>query len=464
MLKIAENKTSKDPLLFADQRQVCLPPKEFCMKKSKALLFLSLFIVFLMFPFTACRPKERIGERKVVQIGGKDLQTKDEVIYKSVKYKGPDGKEKEYRYPSLDFSGVEKPVSLKEFTRAFYLPPLSQGGTLTCWCFATTSLLESELKRLGKPEVKLSEMYTVYWEFVENARRYVQEKGNSVFLNGSEHNAVTRQMKAYGAVRESDYSGLLGGATQHNHGPVSKEIKDYLEFCKKNEYWDEEKAIDYIKSILNKHLGAPPKTIDVNGEQMTPQQYLADVLQLAPDDYVAVMSLKEAPFYTKAEFEVPDNWWHSKDYYNVPLDDFYGGILNAVKNGYTVSIGGDISEPGNNSGDEGIAIIPSFDLPQVFIDQDSREFRFKNTTTTDDHYVHIVGYKDMGDHAWFLIKDSAGGGKEGEMKGLYFMRDDYIKLKILTFMVHKDAVKDLLAKSVHPAVPARTAGTRTTGI
>jgi bleomycin hydrolase len=52
----------------------------------------------------------------------------------------------------------------------------------------------------------------------------------------------------------------------------------------------------------------------------------------------------------------------------------------------------------------------------------------------------------MDDHMWFLIKDSAGGGKEGDMKGLYFMRDDYIKLKILSYMVHKDAVEDILAK------------------
>lgn len=418
------------------------------MKKSKDLLLSSLFIVFLVFPLAGCRPKEKVVERKVVQIGGQDLQAKDEVIYKSQKYKGPDGKEKEYTYPSLDFSRVEKPVSFREFTRAFYLPPISQGGTGTCWCFSSTSFLESELKRLGKPEVKLSEMYSVYWEFVEKARRYIREKGNSLFYDGSENNAVIRQMKAHGAVRESDYSGLLGGATKHNHGPVDKEMNDYLDFCKKNGYWDEEKAVDYIRSILNKHLGAPPKSIDVDGKKITPQQYLADVLQLPLDDYVAFMSFKEAPFYTKAELNVPDNWWHSKDYHNVPLDDFYRGILNAVKNEYTVAIGGDISEIGNTGGgNERIAVIPSFDLPQVFIDQDSREFRFKNSTTTDDHAVHIVGYKEMGDHTWFLIKDSLGGGKEeSEMKGLYFMRDDYIKLKVLSFMVHKDAVKDLLDK------------------
>ena len=32
----------------------------------------------------------------------------------------------------------------------------SQGSTGTCWCFATTSMLESELIRLGKGEIGLS--------------------------------------------------------------------------------------------------------------------------------------------------------------------------------------------------------------------------------------------------------------------------------------------------------------------
>lgn len=50
------------------------------------------------------------------------------------------------------------------------------------------------------------------------------------------------------------------------------------------------------------------------------------------------------------------------------------------------------------------------------------------------------------DHTWFLIKDSGGGAHRGQFKGYYFYRDDYVRLKMLNFMVHKDAVADLLAK------------------
>jgi bleomycin hydrolase len=252
-------------------------------------------------------------------------------------------------------------------------------------------------------------------------------------------------MKKHGAVPASAYSGLLPGQTEHDHGSLFRELRNYLTFCKENEYWDEEKAVEYVKSILNKHLGKPPETIEVDGKTMTPKEYLDDVLQLSLDDYVSLMSFKYAPFYTKGEFKVPDNWWHSKEYYNVPLDEFYTAALESLKNGYTVVFGGDISEPGI-IGEDDMAVIPTFDtLPQL-IDQDSREFRFNNRTSTDDHAIHAVGYKETSDHTWFLIKDSGGSAQRGQFPGYYLYRDDFVKLKMLVATVHKDAISGLLEK------------------
>lgn len=410
------------------------------MKRANFILHLCLIFVLLNFIFISCGQKEKVIEKQMIQISDEELQEKDVGIYKTRESRG-----KEYKYFSLDFSRIEGPNSLEEFTQYFHFPPIRQYKTGTCWCFAATSLLESELKRLGKGEVKLSEMYTVYWEFIEKARRYIETRGKSFLGHGSEHNAVIAQMKKYGAVRASDYTGLLGENTEHDHGKLFREIKNYLEFCKTYEYWDKAKSIAYVKSILNKHLRKPPKTIDVNGKTMTPKEYLKNELQLPVEDYVFFMSLKSLPFYTKGEFKVPDNWWHSKDYHNVPLADFYKAVVGALKKGFSVALGGDISEPGL-SGTSGMAIIPTFDIPQKLIDQDSREFRFINRTSTDDHAVHIVGHKETGDHTWFLIKDTIGSIHRGPYEGYYFMRDDYLRLKMLTFMVHRDAVPDLLAK------------------
>lgn len=285
----------------------------------------------------------------------------------------------------------------------------------------------------------------MYWEFLEKARGFIQKKGDQLFTSGSEHNAVIARMKEYGVVPASAYSGLLPGQTEHDHSQLFKEIDTYLMFCKEHGYWDEDKAVSYVKSILNKYLGAPPETIQANGRTITPKEYLDEILQIPLDDYVSLISFKYIPFYTKGEFRVPDNWWHSEEYYNVPLDEFYEAIVSALKNGYSVDFGGDVSEPGI-SGDDDIAIIPTFDIHPQLIDQDSREFRFNIKTSTDDHAIHAVGIKEAGDHTWFLIKDSGGSAQKGQLPGYLMYRDDYVKLKMLTITLHKDAVSDLLAK------------------
>jgi bleomycin hydrolase len=66
-------------------------------------------------------------------------------------------------------------------------------------------------------------------------------------------------------------------------------------------------------------------------------------------------------------------------------------IKNAIKNHYTISIGGDVSEAGF-SREAQVAIIPTFDIPPAEIDDNARQFRFSNQTTTDDHGMHLVGY------------------------------------------------------------------------
>lgn len=411
------------------------------MKKRILILFsLGLFCLFTISVLTTCKPEEKIIEKQPIQISNEELQEKDIAVYKTQKI----GERKRTKL-TLDFMRLEKPASPEEFIQPFHFPPIRQYRTGTCWCFATTSFLESELKRLGKEEMKLSEMFTVYWEYVEKARRYIQEKGDSALGEGSEHNAVIARMKQYGVVRASDHTGLLGDQTEHDHSKLFREWKNYLLFCKENGYWDEEKALSYVKEILNKHLGKPPETIEVNGETITPKEYMENVLELPLDDYVCFLSFKYLPFYTKGEYKVPDNWWHSKEYYNLPLDEFYNTLVKVLKKGYTLAAGGDVSEPGI-SGENDVALIPTFDIPSKLVDQDSREFRFHNRTSRDDHLIHFIGYQEKEDHDWFLIKDSGGSAHRGQFKGYYFYRDDYVKLKMLTFMVHQDAVTDLLAK------------------
>jgi bleomycin hydrolase len=349
----------------------------------------------------------------------------------------------------MDFTGVNAPAAPGEFTQYWHNPPVSQGLSGMCWCFSATSYYESEVYRLTKRTVKLSELYTVYWEYVEKARRFVRERGNSEFGEGSESNAVPRIWKKYGIVPEEAYPGLQPGQNFHDHGRLFTEMRDYLQSVRSQNAWNEEQVIGTIRDILNHYLGAPPASVTAGGVTMTPQEYLEKVVHLNLGDYVEFMSLMEKPYYGKTEYPASDNWWHSSDYYNVPLDDFMAIIRKAVRSGHSLCIGGDTSEPGLD-GHAGVAVIPSFDIPPALIDENAREFRFTNGTTGDDHGIHIVGYTEKDGKDWYLVKDSGSGSRNNSHPGYYFYREDYVKLKMLDFTVHREVAEDILAKCQKP--------------
>ncbi|HUU46828.1 MAG TPA: hypothetical protein VM118_13950, partial [Acidobacteriota bacterium] len=320
---------------------------------------------------------------------------------------------KELRF---DLSGIVAPDSPGVFRAAFHFPPVAQYRTGTCWSFGATSFLESEAARLTGREIKLSEMHTVYYEYVEKARRFIRERGDRWAGQGSEANAVVRMMRMYGAVPYEVYSGLIDGQERHDHSAMSDAVSDYLEYVKEQDDWNEEEAIAHVRVILDRYLGRPPTSFEFEGRTVTPQQFVTEVLGLNLDDYVSLISTSSLPFHTQGPFEVPDNWWHDSSYYNLPLDEWYGALYGAIRQGYTMVLAGDVSEPGWN-GYEDICVVPDFDIPQEYINQHSREFRFYNHVTTDDHGIHAVGRTAIDGREWLLIKDSGRSARWGRFAG-----------------------------------------------
>ncbi len=197
------------------------------------------------------------------------------------------------------------------------------------------------------------------------------------------------------------------------------EVSSYLDHLKSANAWNEDEAVATVRSILNHHLGMPPAVFTVEGREYTPQSYLRDYLKIDPDDYVDVLSYMQKPFGQQVEYEVPDNWWHSKDYYNVPLDTYMKILKNALRRGYSASLGGDVSEPGRNA-EKKVFMIPTFDIPSEYIDDNARQYRFSNGSTTDDHGVHLIGYKETKSRDWFLIKDSGSSAYQLRAEGILF--------------------------------------------
>lgn len=342
---------------------------------------------------------------------------------------------------------LDPPTSLDQFHQAWHNPPVLQGLTGQCWSFAATSFFESEVHRLTKRDVRLSEMYTAYWEFVEKARRFVRQRGDSEFARGSEPNVVIRIWKTYGVVPRAAYPAMPPGRDFYDDRRLYAEMRDYLSGVRRRAGWDEEQVVAAIRAILDRHLGPPPASIEVEGRTMTPRDYLRDVVSLDLDAYVSLTSLMQEPFDRSCEYKVPDNWWHSRDYFNVRLDDFMQVVRQAVHDGRTACLGIDNTEPGFLFRQD-VAFVPTFDIPAAYIDDAARQLRFSNESTTDDHVVHLVGSCERGGQAWYLIKDSDTRPRNGHHDGYMFYREDYVKLKVMTIMLSRDVAEKALGRTV----------------
>lgn len=346
----------------------------------------------------------------------------------------------------VDMTELERPAGPEAFaTRSWHLPPTPQYRTGTCWSFATTSFMESEIHRLSGREIKLSEMWTAYWEYVNKARGYVATRGRSHFSEGSQAAALLRVYREHGVVPRAAYEGVLAEDGRFDHDLMERRMREFLQWCRDTGFWDEDFIVDTIRRIMDLTMGRPPETVLWEGSEITPRAFLDEVCGLDPDAYVSLVSTLSLPFWSRGSYDVPDNWWHDESYINVPLDVFYAVVRDTAAAGESLVFGGDVSEPGL-WGLEDVAIVPSFDIPGEYIDQDAREMRFYNRTSTDDHLVHVVGFTELGGHDWFLIKDSNRSSRAGRHEGYYFFRDDYIKLKLLALTVHRDRVAAILER------------------
>lgn len=339
---------------------------------------------------------------------------------------------------------AERPTSLGVFTIIPHNPPIAQHRTGTCWSFASTSLMESETRRITGREIALSQMGTVYGEYLNKATRVIEERGDSFFGQGSENDAILRVYRTDGAWPLEAYRGVDDGGL-HDHTKLFSDLNALLGHLKARGEWDVPTAGAMVRVILDRYLGPRPDHFDFDGQTTTPREFVTKVLRLDLEAYVDVMSTLAQPFYEKGRFEVPDNWWKGEGYHNAPLDEFVTAFKGALEKGYSVAIALDVSEPGIDPPND-VMFIPDYDIPGERIDQLAREYRLSRGITTDDHAVHVVGYAHVAGHDWFLAKDSARAARYGKHKGYFFIRDDYIRLKMLAFTVQRDAIGELLAK------------------
>lgn len=403
----------------------------------------SLCFCICMATAPGCRP-ETFNRNPTTSVDGVDLVAR-RLDATASRLSPTAGKPK----PALEAlpTDLDPPASPSEFRRFWHFKPVNQGRTGHCWSFGATSFFESEMHRLSGRTIKLSELHTVYWEYLEKARRFVLRHGDSEFGRGSEPNAVIRIWRTYGAVPASAYTGLRPGRSVHDDQQLCAEIREYLDSLRRRRTWDEASAMTAVRVILDKHLGPPPASFKWEGRKMTPHGFLRGVVRLNLDDYVSILSLRNEPFNAWCEYKVPDNWWRSREYFNVCLADFMAIVNHAVTSNQSLCMGIDNTEPGFLYQWD-LAFVPAFDTPASSIDDTARQIRFDTGSTTDDHVVHLVGVCGQRSRPWYLIKDSNTGPIDGPQGGYMFFRDDYIRLKTLFVLLPREAAERALGRSL----------------
>ena len=342
-----------------------------------------------------------------------------------------------------------------------------QSWTGTCWCFATTSFIESELLRMGKGEFDLSEMWIVRHNYADRLRDNFEKEGKGNLGPGSVgHDWIVEFVKT-GIVPDEVYTGLNYGTPNHNHS----ELQAFVNAIATVPLRSRKESDEYLKNVdavLDTYLGKKPETFTYKGVSYSPKSFTAS-LGINPDNYVEITSFTLFPFYSQGSLPIPDNW-RNMDYYNVPLDELMQIMEYSLTNGYTVAWDGDVSERGYSES-VGIAIIPELEnvndypaadkarlgkmsleertaeaykfekpFPEVKVTQEYRQEGFDNRRTTDDHLMHLTGMvKDLNGTIYFITKNSHGTERKA-YGGYLNMSENYVRAKTIAIMVHKDAI------------------------
>ena len=308
----------------------------------------------------------------------------------------------------------------------------NQGRTGTCWCFATTSFIESELLRMGKGEYDLSEMFIIRHNYVDRLKdNYLREGKGNVGEGGLAHDWM-RVFNKSGIVPDEVYTGINYDSELHNHSEIQSFIEAIAEVPVKRKN-ESEQYYKIVEAVLDTYLGKIPETFTYNGINYTPKSF-AESLEIDPDDYIEITSFTHFPFYTKGVLAVLDNWSMDR-FYNVPLDELLEIMDYALKNGYTVNWDGDTSERGF-SHSNGYASIPENTVSQA-----TRQKGYENFTTTDDHLMHITGSStDKNGTKYYITKNSWGADGRNPFGGYLNMSVNYVSAKTIFIMVNKNAV------------------------
>jgi bleomycin hydrolase len=329
----------------------------------------------------------------------------------------------------------------------------NQGAAGTCWSYSGNSFIESEMIRMKKKPVDISEIFTARQVYLGKCRNYVLFGGNMGLGDGAELHDVMNIIRKFGAMPQGAYTMEDYGKGSVKSGEFQDKIKEILDGFVKAKDNKSATWVTDVNNYMDEKLGKLPETFDYNGKKYTPQTFAKEVVGINPDDYIEVSNYKDMPYYEKMVQPVSDNWSYDQ-LYNVPMTELTDIVDIALAKGYTIGWATDVSEP-YFSWRNGVAFVPNTDLynitpeqkatffdaptPEKAITEEMRLDGLYTMKTTDDHGMHIVGMaKDQNGKQYYKVKNS--WGESNDYKGYLYVTKAYVQLKTTALMVNKNAL------------------------
>ena len=164
---------------------------------------------------------------------------------------------------SLKINASEKSKESFKFADVINIENTSvknQGSSGTCWSYSANSFLESEMIRMGKKPVELSQIFSARNAYVEKGRNYVRMHGSVALGDGGAFHDVINMYKKYGAVPQSVYTGLNYGTDKNKFAEMAALIEGFLKAVVSNPNgeltpnWEKAYA-----AMIDTYLGQVPK-------------------------------------------------------------------------------------------------------------------------------------------------------------------------------------------------------------
>jgi bleomycin hydrolase len=119
-------------------------------------------------------------------------------------------------------------------------------------------------------------------------------------------------------------------------------------------------------------------------------------------------------------------------------------MVYSIENGYTFCWDGDTSEKTfkHKNGEA------EWDK-RGKVNQKFRQKTFFDRSTTDDHLMHVVGLSKNEEGQTAFYTKNSWGPESNDFGGYLHMTEDYVRLKTIAIMVHKDAIPKKIRKKLN---------------